>query len=110
MSSMEAAERESYEVPAEFLAEAGALVEVLRGSEGLSTRDAQLMKPDSHGFDPVVTPAVLFLSGLVLKKLSDKWIEEYLWPAIQTRIDKPSRKFADWLVTAVLGKSPSEGK
>jgi hypothetical protein len=97
------ASKVSHEVPAGLEEEARAFVDVLRESQGLDVADASLIAPEARGIGvDVVLPAVLLVSSTALTTVTKGWVDEYLWPELNRRIEKPSERFVKWLLDTVL--------
>jgi hypothetical protein len=97
------ASKVSHDVPAGLEEEARAFVDVLRESEGADADDAALLAPEARGIGvDVVLPAVLIVSSTALTTVTKEWIEKYLWPELNRRIEKPSERFVKWLLDTVL--------
>jgi hypothetical protein len=96
-------------VPPEFASQAQTAVELLREAaraQGVSADDLYLLSSQSSkGFEPVtMSAAVLLIGSTSATWLTKHWVDSYLWPFIQSRVDKPSREFLDWLGTKLPGQ------
>ena len=96
-------EDQSLVVPPEMAAEAEAVVKLLNDAaqaQGL-TGDVYLLRPKSKDFGPeelqTLKTLVIAYSGATAGWLTKKWIDEYLWPVIKDKIDRPSMRFVNWL-------------
>jgi hypothetical protein len=98
---------EKHVVPGELAAEGETIVELLREAAKAQGREADLYlltSKSSQGFEPVTMGAAVLLIGSTSATwLTKKWVDAYLWPFVQSRIDKPSRKFLDWLGSKLPG-------
>jgi len=93
-------EEPSFIVPTEMVDEAEAVVKLLKEAVKSQGRDDRvyLLQPKSMGFGPEeLRTMVLVFNGTMVTWLTKKWIDAYLWPLVQERIDAPSRRFIDWL-------------
>ncbi len=100
-------------VPDEIAAEGEAMVALLQEAakaQGIEPEVYMLSSRSSRGFEPVsMSAAVLVIGSASASWLTKKWVDTYLWPFIQVRIDKPSRKFLDWLGRALPGEPTGAG-
>jgi len=98
---------EKHVVPSEIADEAESMVDLLREAAKNQGKEADLYLLTSKsaiGFEPVsMSGAVLMISSTTATWLTKKWVDTYLWPLVQSRIDKPSRKFLDWLSSKLPG-------
>ena len=102
-------EEQSFIVPADMVAEAAAVVKLLKEAASAQGLEEQvyLLQPKSKGFGPgELATTVLYVGGGTLGWLTGKWLDTYLWPLVQQRIDGPSKRFVRWL-DEVLPKGPT---
>jgi hypothetical protein len=96
-----------YIVPGDLADDGAAIVDLLREaarSQGKDADVALLGRGSSRGFEPgTLSTSVLLIGGSASTWLTKHWIDTYLWPLVQQRIDRPSRKFVDWLGTKLPG-------
>jgi len=94
-------------VPSELATQGETIVELLREAAEAQGKevDLYLLTPKStKGFEPVtMSAAVLLIGSTTAVWLTSKWVDTYLWPLVQKRIDKPSREFVDWLDSVLPG-------
>jgi hypothetical protein len=104
-----------YVVPAEFAEDATRVVTLLREAAASQGKEAEvyLMGATSSETREFAGPAelsaaVLLIGGPTVSWLTKHWVDAYLWPLVQQRVDGPSRKFIDWLSDRLPGNSKPE--
>ncbi len=78
------------------------LLEAFRSSLSDSKADSQdaveIARPSVGGFGATeASEIILLLSQGAMLWLTKKWIDDYLWPKIKEKIDKPSKELTDWI-------------
>jgi|HubBroStandDraft_5_1064220.scaffolds.fasta_scaffold09499_2 hypothetical protein len=107
---------DKYVVPSELADEGEAMLQLLQEAAKAQGKEADLYllsAKSSVGFEPVtMSAAVLLIGSTSATWLTKKWVDTYLWPFVQSRIDRPSRKFLDWLGSKLPGEvsPPAETK
>jgi hypothetical protein len=100
-------------MPPDLAGEASGVVALLREAATAQGKDAEVYllgatSAESHEFaDPAeLSAAVLLIGGPTVSWLTKHWIDTYLWPLVQQRIDRPSKRFVDWLSEKLPGNAP----
>jgi hypothetical protein len=91
-------------IPSDVLGDADTLVNALRmahSDSGLGdSGDIRIIRPQVEAFGVTeVAQAFLCLSTGAVGWLTTKWIDDYLWPRIKEKIDKPSVALVNWIST-----------
>lgn len=90
----------SFRVPAEMSEEADVFVKLVKEtakSKGLED-DIYVLRPKTKGFGMAeLSDVVIHWGGATAVWLTKKWIDTYLWPLVESRLDVPSKKFLNWL-------------
>lgn len=89
--------------------EVAALAEVLRTcatSRDPSEGSVEMVEVRALGMEgPAATDVLLVVSGLAGTWFTKKWVDEYIWPSVRRRIDRPSKSLIEWLDKTVAGLS-----
>ena len=107
MIAIVADEIETVPVPKEVLPDLDVIVAILREeaakNEGMEKGEIVVLRPKTMRLGPgeVVQPLVYF-GGLAMLWLSEKWVEEFLWPELKKRVKTPGQASAKWVLDQVL--------
>jgi hypothetical protein len=96
------------------LDEAAAVAEALRmstASRPESEGKVELVEIRALGIQgPGAADILLIVSGLAGAWFTKKWVDEYVWPLVKRRIDRPSKILTEWLERTVASLAERNSK
>lgn len=71
-------------------------------------KEVEIVESGIHGAIDTVSGFSFLLLTVPASWLASKWIDEFLWPPIKERIDRPSKAFVEWIFSLKKIKSSPE--
>jgi hypothetical protein len=103
----------TFEIPGDLLPEVEVFVAVLQDAAkrdpGTPPNEIRLIRTQTRPLGPgEIGTAIFFVSAAVAGWLSKKWLDEFVWPELKRRIEKPSHRLVDYLLAKLGLDKPTD--
>jgi hypothetical protein len=97
----------AFEIPGDLLPEVEVFVAAVQDAAqrepGVPPNEIKLIRTEARPLGPgEIGTYIFYVSAAITAWLSKKWLDTYVWPEVQKRINKPSKRLMEFIL-AKLG-------